>query len=200
MIHRRANHRVTSVALIAVPALLLSACTSSGDEADPGPEQPTQGAPELVPSTVRTGRVTGRLPRKVADQATADVAAVVEAWHEAAYLGDYPRTEFDWPGFRGDLAEQARRDRALTSNARLGERIEGVTPRVRNITVDLLGDGGRPVGATARFRLIFDTSGRWTGTVRLKGRLSLVPDGKGWQVFEYDVARGQSRRAVEGEQ
>ncbi len=191
---QRPRNVARRVAPILFSVLVLGAC--SGTEDDPPAEGPTPSAGQqhALETLVRTGRVTGKLGRGEADRAAADVAAVVDAWHEAAYLGDYPRDDFEWPGFRPGLAKQARRDRDLTSNARLGDRIDGVQPRVRNVTVDLLAVRGKAVGATARFRLVLDTTGQAARTVVVRGRLALVPVKAGWQVFEYDVARAQRGR------
>lgn len=193
-----ARKGIRAAALIAVSGFVLGGCTGSEQAPTPDREPTTASAPDELATTVRTGRVTGKLGREKSERAVAAVAAVVEAWHEAAYFGDYPREEFGWPGFRDTLVKQARKDRALTSNARIGTRIDGVQASVRNITVDLLAVGGDAVGATARFKLVLDTTGEVTRTVRLRGRLSLSPAKSGWQIFEYDVARGEKRRPTEG--
>lgn len=138
------------------------------------------------------GKLTGRLRPVARDEAVDDVAQVVDSWFEAAYLGDYPRDDFSaaWPGFSKGLAAQARREAALMSNAEQGAGLESVRATTRKVRVDLLSVKGRPVGATARFRLVLDSTGAdGAGTETISGRLSLTPTRTGWQVFEYKVAR-----------
>ncbi len=54
----------------------------------------------------------------------------------------------------------------------------------------MLGVKGKPVGATARVRLVFTTDAEPEQKYVVNGRLRLTPAGGGWQVFAYDVAKG----------
>ncbi|MFS3129939.1 hypothetical protein ACLM5J_16185 [Nocardioides sp. Bht2] len=175
-----------AVLLALVAGLALGACTGD-DEPTKSASTPSAPAPSSAPIDVAPGKLTGRIGRAARDAAVADVAQVVDGWFEAAYLGEYPRSDFSdaWPGFTRRLAGQARRESAVTSNAVRGAELTSVRATVRKVRVDLLSAKGRAVGATARFRLVLETP----GTETITGRLSLSPVRGGWQVFEYQVVR-----------
>jgi len=189
----RAAALAVGVALLAT----LAGCTGDGD--DPGAEPSATGSEtvEEVTTRVTIGRVTGRLPKparaKVADQ----VQGVVDEWYDAALLGSgesLAESAEQWlescPGFTEGACARARRDRDLTTLAALADRIEGVAARKRSVRLDILAVDGRPVGATARVRLVADTTGEVERTVRIGGRLLLTPTDGGWQVFGYDLTKG----------
>ena len=93
------------------------------------------------------------------------VADVVDEWLEAAYVaGDYPRDassydETSWPGFTQGAARTAAADKDLMSNADIADRIDALTVKRRQITVDVLAVGRTARAATARVRLAFATEG-----------------------------------------
>ncbi|CAM3474307.1 hypothetical protein NODU109028_18755 [Nocardioides dubius] len=215
----RPRRTVTSLLIPLALSLALVGCTGSGDdEEDSG--TPPAAAPSSAPLDAAAGRVTGRMKAASRDETAAEVAAVVDAWFEAAYLGEEPGADAAtaWPGFTRRLAVQARKDAGLTSNAGLAS----ATATVRKVRVDLLAVKGRAVGATARFRLVLDTTsgddagsgaagpadpeqtdtgapadtgapGDGTGRSVLTGRVSLTPAGSGWRIFEYRVARNDQQ-------
>lgn len=201
---RRPGFRRTATAAALVAVLLGSGACTGDDSPKDSPDEPSeetvQEAPE-VQLTTRVGVVTGKLqpPRRKA--LAGRVGKIVDAWFDAAYLdGDYPRTRFGdaFPGFTRDAAALARRDRDLLTNARLGARIDGVVALRKSVRVDLLSPGRHPVGATARFRLAFRTSGDLERRVVVSGRLMLAKSRAGvWKVFAYDVRRsaGATRRS-----
>ena len=120
---------------------------------------------------------------------------VVDRWFEAAYLGgDYPRTQFadSWPGFTGGAQKLARQRKRLTSNYLLGDNIDGVTPVRKVVRVDVFSPDKRPAGATARFRLVYDTTGDIARRVKVNGRLVLTRANGRWKVFGFDIARAYS--------
>ncbi len=176
--------------------LTLSACSGSDDEPDqPGAGASTSAVPTTpaVETVVEVGRVTGRLPKDARDRVVGEVAAVVDGWTQAAYLGgDYPRRDFSdsWPGFTTGAQEEARRDRALMSNEDIGERIDGVQLRRSRVRVDVLAVRQHAVGVTARVLLGFRTTGELERVVRVEGRLYLTHTERGWRVFGYDVTKG----------
>lgn len=183
--------------LLIVLTSVLGAC-SADDTSDDRPAAKSATATEVVvPLDARVGTVTGEVTPRSRRQAVASIGKVVDGWFEAAWLDDDrpQRTGLEsWPGFTRELAVRARRDKAVTSNARLIERINASDVVRRSVKVDLLGTSGRAVGATARFRLVLDTSGAVARRVVVTGRLELSPATGGWRVFGYDVAR--SARAV----
>lgn len=193
---------VRRTAAAAALALALGAgagACSSGDDAEPaatGTPEPTVSSPpaeRTVPTRVSTGQVSGRVSRPVRLRLERQVAAVVDGWTEAAYLGgDYPRRAFvdSWPGFTRGARDRAHRDRALMSNEDIGTRIDGVRPRRSVVVVDVLAPGGRPAAVTARVSLRFTTTGDLERTVRVQGRLFLTRVDGRWKVFGYDVTKG----------
>ena len=184
-------------ALTLALGLGVGACSGGDDPGDPAAESPGATPREPAERTVETlvsfGEVTGRMDRPTRQRLQQQVQAVVDGWTEAAYLGgDYPRRAFAdaWPGFTRGAQDQARRDRALMSNQDIGDRIDGVSPRLSVLVLDVLAAQGRPVGVTARVRLGFRTTGDLERTVRVTGRLFLTRTDGQWKVFGYDVTKG----------
>ena len=180
-------------------AVLLGGC--GGDDARPSSSDPSTrgGDPttlrlRTMPTTLRTGVVSGRLPRSDRERVVRAVARVVDGWIDAAYLGGtYPRRDFRqaFPGFTSGARRLARADRSLMSNQDIGRRIDGVRPVRRVVVVDLLAVRGHAVGATARVRIGFRTTGALTRRYLVRARLALSRT-DGWQVFGYDASKGSS--------
>lgn len=185
------------VAVLLAGVVALGGC--SGDEpAGPADRAPFSTAVTDARTTVSLGRVTGDLARARRAAARDAVAALVDRWFAAAYLGDEPPEGAGraFPGFTPGVARQARADRALTTNAALAPRVDDVVGRRGDVVVDLLATGGRAQAATARFVLVMDLTGevdRVDRVERVSGRLYLTPGGPGWQVVGYDVERGRQR-------
>ncbi len=140
----------------------------------------------------RVATVAGELPAKRRKVVARDVGRVVDRWFEAAYLGgDYPRSSFQdaWPGFTAGARDLAHRDRKLTSNALLGKRIDEVRATRKAVYVDVFSPKQQPAGATARFRLVFRTTGNAERRVLVTGRLVLTKAKGTWKVFGFDVQR-----------
>ena len=195
--------RRTSGALVGLVllALLVTGCEDDNgdDQVSMAPSGTASGASAADPpveTTVAFGSVTGRLPRAARHRLAGQVRRVVDRWIDAAYVqGDYPRRDFDrsWPGFTSGARAEARRDGGLMSNRDVGARIEGVEARRRTVRLDVLAVKRRPVGVTAHVRLRFRTTGPAARGVLVSGRLLLTPGKRGWQVFGYDIAKGDSR-------
>ena len=121
-----------------------------------------------------------------------NVTRVVDGWLDAAYVGgDYPRETFTdaFPRFTKGAVDEAGRDVMLMTNADLGQRIDGVVPKIRRLTVDLLAVRGVAQAATARVRLVFVTQGGVERRVTVAGRLRLVRQTRVWRVFGYDITK-----------
>lgn len=191
--------RSTVAAILLALALTAGAC--SGDEESrttpTTPEAtPSATTPPPVPTKVTIGEVSGRLPGEARDHLRKVVGDVVDTWFEAAYLGgDYPRRNFSaaFPGFTPGARSEARHDLALMSNAGLGDRIDAVVAKWKRVRVDVLAAHRRPVGATARFVLVFKTTGEARRKLEVRGRLLLTRTDNGWRVFGYDVTKGDAR-------
>lgn len=175
----------------------LAACTG-GDEPEgaepPGTRAAAPGPPPVV--TVTTlGKVVGQLDPKRRARLKTQVTAVVDAWTDAAYLGDFPRTDFSkaFPGFTKGAAAEASADGGLMSNKRFGPDLERVVATRREVVVDALAVRRRAVTATARFVLAMTLDGGVHRRERVRGRLFLTYDKGAWRVFGYDVNRGRGR-------
>ena len=159
--------------------------------ATPSPT-PTPAA-EPAPLRVEIGRLVGRLPGPRRTTVRRQVGRVVDGWWDAAYLGgDYPRTAFPaaFPGFTGGAEDRARSDKALMTNADVGDRLDAVVATRRRVLLDVLATGGYPRSATARFELRFRATGARARRVTVAGRLFLTHGPGGWHVFGYDVTKG----------
>ncbi len=192
--------RTTLPTLLLAAVLTVSACTSDEPSAQPGSPSPTtsDGAtlePDDVPLEARPGRMTGVVSKASRKRAVSNVAETVDRWWQDAFLGgDYPRGRFgdSFRVFTTGAERQARRQVGLLTNKSIGRRIEGVYAAKRTVAVDLLGIKGRPVAATAHLRLKFLTAGELERTYTVTGSVRLIPQGKRWRIFAYDVAKGRA--------
>lgn len=196
---RRSARTATAISLAVLLGAPLSAC--SGDDGDPGPGGPDASAgagaeaPAPVETVARMGEVVGKLSGPRRARLTTHVTDVVDAWIDAAYLGDYPRTDVEdaFPGFSEGAAADARTDGALMSNTPLGPDLDEVVALQRRLTIDALAPGGRAVGVTARVVLTMRLSGEVNRKERVGGSLFMTYRDGDWQVFGYDVTRGRAR-------
>lgn len=199
----RTSHRRRAVAvLVALGALSVAGC-SGGDEPTPGagPTDPTTAelsepmdAPTLgVEPVTKSGSIVGRLPKRDRARVERAISDRAVRFLDAAYLaGDYPRADFRdaYPGFTGDAAKLARKDRALLTNQPIGERIDKVTPTAIQVRVDLLAVNKHAVASTAHVALVFRTAGQVQKRVRVQGRLLLTKQNGRWKIFGYDLSKG----------
>jgi hypothetical protein len=187
-----------TLAVLIALVLGLAGCSGDDDEPDDEPGSTSESpAVETLPTTAQVGKVTGRLGKAPARRLAADVAAVVDRWIDGAYVaGDYPRTSFGdaFRGFSKGAARLAAQQRGVMSNAAVGDRVETVTARKRIVRVDVLSPRGEPAGVTANVNLVIRLEGKVQRTDRIRGRLLLTPRGKSWQVFGFDIDRGEVRR------
>ena len=186
--------RFLTVAVVCAVTLLVGGC--SGDDKAQNPKADPSGTAsggELVPVQSKVGKVAGALKPAAAAAAVKAISPVVDGWFEAGYVGgDYPRTTFGaaFPGFTRGAAADATKDAALMTNKAIGADVDGVTANLKQIEVDLLAANRRAAGATARFTLVFTTTGTYAKEVSVKGRLFLTKGSAGkWQVFGYNVTR-----------
>jgi len=188
-----------AVPILALTLVLgLSGCSDSDDE-EPDvktSEQGTEGAAPGIDTRVEVGEVAGKLAKGPAREVAADVAKVVDRWLDAAYVGgDYPRSDFGdaFPGFTKGAAALASRQPGLMSNKAVGEDVEEVTATRRVVSVDVLAPKGKVAAATAHVNLVIDLTGDKERTDQIRGRLVLTRSGDGWQVFGFDIERGEVR-------
>jgi hypothetical protein len=165
----------------------------TGDQTSSQQPLPSGEAPTFeVETTTTIGKVVGKLPKKDRERLKGAITPVVQRWFEAAYVGGkYPRKDFHdaFPGFTAGARRLALKDRKLMSNRDIGPRIDGVTPKVSKISVDVLSVGKGPVAVTAHFRLAFKTQGDLERKVNVRGRLAMTRSKTGWRIFAYHVAK-----------
>lgn len=207
--HPPGRRRTLVAALLTVLLVVVAGCTGSDapprEETAPSapselPSRSVEAAPTLeprpVPTEVRVARVVGtKLAKPRRRQLERQVARVLSDYFDTAYLGgDYPRAESPraFATFSRGAARRARTDRALLSNARSGQRVEAVAPRVKSAALDVLVPHQVVAGLTARVRLVFveERVGGRDQRVTVKGRLMMNRRKSGpWQIFGYDVSR-----------
>jgi hypothetical protein len=122
------------------------------------------------------------------------VRKAVDGWFDGAFVGvAYPTGRFPhaYDTFTGNAAADARRQKGLMTNWKLGHHIDGVTTQARAVTLDVLAPRGHAAAVTAHVRLRFATTGHKEERVTVTGRLFLTrnPNGK-WRIFGYDVSKG----------
>lgn len=185
-----------TVALATVAVLTLAGC--SGDDQAPSESGPSLQEPSEAPTiqiepVTESGVVVGGLPRKDRERVEAAVSRTSVRMLESAYLsGEYPRTDFSG-SFRGltpGAAAVARHQVDLLTNQRIGGRIDGVTPTLLRVKVDLLAVRKRAVAATAHVQLAYRTTGKVERRVRVQGELRLTKRGGTWKIFAYDLTKG----------
>lgn len=185
----------TAAACLAL-ALSLAACT--GDEEPKGDEPTSSDSPSGPPpitTVARLGKVVGDLDKQKRAALRTKVADVVDGWIDAAYLGDFPRTDFSdaFPGFTNGAAADAGVDAGLMTNKRYAADLEQVLATKREVVVDALAVRKHAVAATAHFVLAMTLDGGVHRKERVRGRLFLTFEKGAWRVFGYDVNRGRGR-------
>jgi hypothetical protein len=194
---RRAARAAATLTLALALAASTAACSGDDDpDDDRGPDAET-GQEERPPleTTARLGQVVGRLDEPDQARLQATITEIVDAWIDAAYLGDFPRTDFSdaFAGFTKGAAADARGDAALMSNKAVASRLEEVIPFRRELVIDTLAVKRRPTAVTARFVLAMRLDGELQRADRVRGSLFLTWKDGAWQVFGYDVTRGVVR-------
>jgi outer membrane murein-binding lipoprotein Lpp len=186
--------RFSTAAVVCAATLLMGGC--SGDDTKDDPTSDPSGnasGGDQVPMQATVGKVHGRLKPSAAKAAVNGISPVVDGWFKAAYLdGDYPRTDFadSFPGFTPGAAQDAKQDSGLMTNKQVGGDVDGVAADLKQVEVDLLAANHKAAGATARFTLVFTTTGDYAKEVSVKGRLFLTRGSEGkWRVFGYNVTR-----------
>lgn len=184
-----------------------SACTDEPASAPSAAEStPTEGStstlePKPSPAKVRVTRVAGRLKQKDQDVLARKVGAVVTAYFDDAFLGgDYPRSDFGdaFTTFSDGAERQARRDRDLLTNVRLGSTTDSVVPERQTAYLSVLAPNRVAAGVTAlvHLRYLAERGDRSDRLVTLKGRLMLTrKDDGGWKIFGYDLTQSTTTAA-----
>jgi hypothetical protein len=199
--------RGSTRASVAVAGLVLSAVAGGCTEdraAEPVPSvQPTastaaspqvQPEPEPEPLNVRIASVPGTLPGPVRADVRRRLHGAIDSWMAAGFTGgDQPRTDFSSASgsYTPGAARLAWRQRSVTTNLRLAADLASVMPTRRVAKVSVLALSGRAVGASAQVLLVA-VGARADGSQQelvLRGELDLVPTGRGWKIFGFDLVR-----------
>ena len=194
---RWSTSRRVATALTAAFLTGAVALTGCGGDAEKPAASPSASPtpPPTVKSTAKLIHVQGKFPRSRHQAVAANVAAVVDRWLQAAYVGgDYPRatstfTAKSFPGFSRGTIAQAGKQMSLMSNATIAPHIDGVEVVASDVHVDLLANNNYPVGAVARIRLVYDTTGERKARQTVRGTLDMVPTKTSWAVFGFDITR-----------
>lgn len=196
---RRVAPRPPGLLLTTLPATLLSlvlvaGCTSSDDDpAEPETTGSAQAQSSSVKGTAKFNSISGKLAKQRRGALKTKVVEAVDAWIDAAYLGDYPRTAF--PGafkrFTAIARNDARRAASTMSNQKIGGQLEAVRASKRNLRIDALAVRNKPAGATVRVQLELQLTGEVERTDRIVGSLYLSKGKKKWRIFGFDMERRQ---------
>lgn len=185
-----------TVAATVTAVTLLAACTGGGStDEESGPSgSPSEQGP--LPTATTIAAVTGRLDQAGQDAVAQAVTEVVDRWVDAAYLGEFPRTDFSaaFADFTPGAAAKAQRLPGMTS-APIADRIEKAEATTREVGLDVLAVSGRPAGVTAVVNVAFETTGTLAGPQQVTGRLDLTPGDGGWKVFGFDIVSTTSGAA-----
>jgi hypothetical protein len=195
--NRPAHIRAAAAAITTTALLALIGCTGDGDEpdaADPSSSTATPSGPPPLATHTTMGVISGKLGDKDRARVKKKIAAVVDDWIDAAYVGDeWPRPlDKAFPHFTSGAKRDARHDAALMSNQKLADRLESVEATKRRLRVDVLAVRKRAVGVTARFVVRMRLTGEVKRAEEVRGSLFLTNREGGWKVFGYDVQRGKA--------
>jgi hypothetical protein len=198
MLDRVSDMRRRLVAPILALAVLLGGCSDDSDDEGVPPDPPSRaGAPTIraqpVGLDVKIARLSGHLPKAATRDLSHRLGRVVATWFEGGFLaGDYPREQFaGYASFTPDAARLARRDAAVTSNARLGSRWTQVVATRQRVRLFVFAPGHRPSGATADVQLVMVGAGSRGAASELAvtGQLYLTKTKAGWRIFGFDLRR-----------
>ncbi|MER7559428.1 hypothetical protein ABTZ46_20975 [Nocardioides sp. NPDC126508] len=190
------SRRVATALTAAVLSGTVALTGCGGDAEKPAASpSPSPTPPPTVKSAAKLVHVQGKFPRSRHQAVAANVAKVVDRWLQAAYVGgDYPRatstfTAKSFPGFTPGTIAQAGKQMSLMSNATIAPHIDGVEVVASDVHVDLLANNNYPVGAVARIRLVYDTTGERESRQTVRGTLDMVPTKTSWAVFGFNITR-----------
>ncbi|MFT4265397.1 MAG: hypothetical protein QM572_18605 [Nocardioides sp.] len=186
------THRLLACGIALTAGLALTSC-SLGDAAKKVTGQGS-ASPSAAPVTTQTSiaAVTGRLDQAGRDELSAAIGEVIDDYLDAAYLGDFPRTDFSaaFADFTDGAREQAQDDLDLLTSTALSGSIDEADATQRTVALDILAPKNTPAGVTATWDLTFDTTGTVDSTQHVTGRFDLTPIDGAWKVFGYTVKAG----------
>jgi hypothetical protein len=185
-------------ALVLAPllaAVLASGCTGDDPSPEPGnePARSQESGPPSAKTQATIEVISGKLAKQRRRPLRRKVTEVVDGWVEAAYLGDYPRSDFGkaFSAFTPLARREARRASGLMSNHKIGGRLESVRATKRQYRIDALAVDNKPAGVTVRITLGLALAGEVERRDKVTGRVHLSKVDNKWRIFGFDVERRQ---------
>ncbi len=174
--------RAVTAALLLAALAGCSGTSDSDDEQSGGPSDAGTSAPVVTVTSVAS--LTGDLDQTAQDQMSQAVTEVVDGWLDAAYLGEFPRTDLSdaFADFTTGAAQRAQSQLDLMSNASLSGEASAVS---RTVSLDVLAVGQKAVGVTATVDLVY---GGDAADGEVTGSLDLTPTDAGWRVFGFEIS------------
>jgi len=190
--------RRSAASFAALTLVLAGAVACTGDDEDtPDGQDPGSSASDSAQEPIHTtvDHVSGRLDRDHRSQVKAGVNKAVDGWFEGAFLGDFPRGDYEaaFQAFTPGARKDALAALPLMTNQEIDGSIESAVAGNRRVRLDVLAPKGQPHGATAHFVLDFFTHGGLEDHRRVRGSLYLTQQEGEWLIFGYDVMGAQSR-------
>ncbi len=191
-----------------VLAMLLASCTH--DDAAPTPSTgsstsdaaTTAGAPTLEKSNARfkvgIAQMRGGVKKSKRAWITRKIAKPIKGWMDAAYLeGSFPRSgrtsyhKSTFAGWTDQAARLALRDRGVTTNAAISDKVVRVVADERSARLFVFAMGGLTGGATARvhLKMTVEQKSGVRRTFVVAGQLQLTRKADRWRIFGYDLRR-----------
>jgi hypothetical protein len=172
---------------VSMTAIVLAGCTSQGS----GSSSPASSNDVAL----RVDTVSGKsLSEDARARLESQVSDVLARYVDAAFLGDYPRSDFvqSFADFTSGAAQQAVADIDVLTASRFQDassvRATDLGAKLAFLVVD-----GQAIGATAWIDFSFAVDDHGTAkTAALDGRLMLNRRGDRWSVFGYQVSRDES--------
>lgn len=177
-------------ALALAGGLALTSCSASGVVKKATGHSSSATAVATTQATIVA--LTGRLDDAGRKQLTEAVTKVVDHYLDAAYLGDFPRTDFGaaFSDFTEGARSRAKGDLDLLTSTALSARIDEADATSRQVRLDILSPKNAPAGVTATYTLAFTTRGELDSTQTVSGSLDLTPEAGTWKVFGYTATAG----------
>jgi hypothetical protein len=181
---------ILACSVVLAGGLLVSGCSSS--DADLSPTEQSSSATPAAQIKTAVDVVTGRLDEAGQSEVSAQVTDLIDHYLDAAYLGDFPRSDFSaaFVDFTDGASAKANEDLALLTSVALSAQIDEAEATDRSLSLDILSPKNTPAGVSARWTLDFTTTGSVASTQHVEGMFDLTPVDGAWKVFGYSIKGG----------
>jgi hypothetical protein len=183
---------------VAIASATLVGCTGDDSADDTGPTTSTGATITLTqpsaPLKVVIAQLGGGVKKQDYPTIKQALAKPIGAWVDGGFLDpQYPAADFGaaFASWTPDARRLAQRDRDITTNAALGDKLIAVVADAQSATLYVFASHGRTGGATARVRLRFtgELSDQSLVHFVVHGELYLTRKGSQWQIFGYRLSR-----------